>query len=393
MINVHNNWDPLEEIWLGDTWPASFYDNLEGEIKDSFYQITEWSKEDLNVIQKKFEELGVTVRRPTIDESKRELYTVTEKSTILKKPPICPRDTHGVIGNNLFIGGDLPECYEPIYTHYDQSQIHRPREDDTIPDVRGHCIVKLGKDIICDHWVQDQRLSEQERKLHVFREFHRFERQEGKWFGDQYRLHFSTEGGHVDSCYMPIKEGVVLTTDHTDGYESLMPGWKTIGIKSPSYMAEEDSFRTNNRFIPSNNMPLNKWEGNFAGMMDNAPSHFNAYINQYCADWIGNYKETYFEVNVVPIDDKNLICIDTSGAFDGLFNRLEQEGITCHVVPWRTRGFWDGGIHCITLDVRRRGELVDYFPDRIPTGYTVKNQFFQNTDSFFKEYNEWKTQL
>ena len=55
MINVHNNWDPLEEIWLGDTWPASFYDNLEGEIKDSFYQITEWSKEDLNVIQKKFE--------------------------------------------------------------------------------------------------------------------------------------------------------------------------------------------------------------------------------------------------------------------------------------------------------------------------------------------------
>ena len=120
MINVHNNWDPLEEIWLGDTWPASFYDNLEGEIKDSFYQITEWSKEDLNVIQKKFEELGVIVRRPTIDESKRELYTVNEKSTILKKPPICPRDTHGVIGNNLFIGGDLPECYEPIYTHYDQ---------------------------------------------------------------------------------------------------------------------------------------------------------------------------------------------------------------------------------------------------------------------------------
>ena len=72
---------------------------------------------------------------------------------------------------------------------------------------------------------------------------------------------------------------------------------------------------------------------------------------------------------------------------------IEQEGITCHVVPWRTRGFWDGGIHCITLDVRRRGELTDYFPDRIPTGYTVKNQFFQNTDSFFKEYNEWKTQL
>jgi hypothetical protein len=47
-INVHNNWDPLEEIWLGDCWPASFYDNIKNtETKDAFYQITEWTKENL----------------------------------------------------------------------------------------------------------------------------------------------------------------------------------------------------------------------------------------------------------------------------------------------------------------------------------------------------------
>mgnify|MGYP000082371399 CR=1 FL=1 len=93
MINVHNNWDPLEEIWLGDTWPTNFYDNIKNtEVKDAFYQLTEWTKEDLTAIQKKFEEFDVIVRRPAIDESKRELYTLNEKSTILRKPPICPRD-------------------------------------------------------------------------------------------------------------------------------------------------------------------------------------------------------------------------------------------------------------------------------------------------------------
>jgi len=396
-INVHNNWDPLEEIWLGDCWPASFYDNLEDEVKDRFYQITEWTKKDLAAIQNKFEEFGVIVRRPTIDESNRNLYTLNEKSNILKKPPICPRDTHGVVGNNLFVNGDLPECYEPIYTHYEPSQVHRSQNGthNSIPNLNGADMVKLGRDIIFDHEV-DHRwgYDKDERKNCIFEKVYDFERKEKRWFGDDYRLHFSTDGGHLDSCYMPVKEGVVLTTKHIDGYEKFMPGWKTIGIMSSSYMTEKVTYENSNRPSKSNSQGImNKWEGNFAGMMDHVPAHFNAYINQYCADWIGNYKETYFEVNVVPIDDKNLICIDTSGAFDGLFNRLEQEGITCHVVPWRTRGFWDGGIHCITLDVRRRGEITDYFPDRKDYGIsTVKSQLFYDTESFFKEFNEWKSQ-
>ena len=71
-VNVHNNWDPLEEIWLGDTWPANFYDDETAEVRDAFYELTEWTKTDLVAIQKKFEEFGVVVRRPVIDESRRD---------------------------------------------------------------------------------------------------------------------------------------------------------------------------------------------------------------------------------------------------------------------------------------------------------------------------------
>ena len=32
-------------------------------------------------------------------------------------------------------------------------------------------------------------------------------------------------------------------------------------------------------------------------------------------------------------------------------------------VPWRHRFFWDGGLHCITLDLNREGVQQDYFGD------------------------------
>lgn len=393
-VSVHNNWDPLEEIWLGDTWPANFYDDETDEVRDAFYQVTEWTKKDLDSIQKKFEEFGVIVRRPVIDESRRDLYTINKNTRILRKPPICPRDTHGVIGDKLFVHGDLPPCYEPLYDLYSDHIIRL-----TAPDFAGCNVVKFGKDVIIDHnFDNDVSMTKDNRKKRIFRDVAKFEKNTVPLLAD-YRLHYSTEGGHMDSCYMPVKEKLVLTTSHMSGYDQLMPGWKTLGIRSPSYMAEEETMRTKNLFMlpgrpgrPERLDYINKWQGNFTGMMDHAPEHFTNYIRLYCKEWIGNYKETYFEVNVVPIDDKNLICIDTSGIFDGLFNDLEKNGITCHIVPWRTRGFWDGGIHCITLDVRRKGEIQDYFPDRGEPGLkTVRSELFnKSSEQFLKEYNEWK---
>ena len=66
-INSFTNWGRLEEVWLGDCYPAHFYDHLESEVRDIFYEITEKTQEDLTVIQRKLEELGVQVRRPQYD--------------------------------------------------------------------------------------------------------------------------------------------------------------------------------------------------------------------------------------------------------------------------------------------------------------------------------------
>ena len=61
-INSFTNWGRLEEVWLGDCYPAHFYDHLESEVRDIFYAITQKTQEDLAVIQRKLEEHGVQVR-------------------------------------------------------------------------------------------------------------------------------------------------------------------------------------------------------------------------------------------------------------------------------------------------------------------------------------------
>ena len=49
------------------------------------------------------------------------------------------------------------------------------------------------------------------------------------------------------------------------------------------------------------------------------------------------------------------------GSWNAFLKKHKMEAIH---VPWRHRYFWDGGLHCITLDLVREGEQQDYFPDR-----------------------------
>ena len=100
--------------------------------------------------------------------------------------------------------------------------------------------------------------------------------------------------------------------------------------------------------------------GSASGSMDAAN------IIKPALDWVGNYTETYFEVNCLVIDEKNVLML---GENDRVFRALERHGITAHSLPFRTRTFWDGGLHCLTLDIRRQDNMIDLFPDRDQTLY------------------------
>ena len=42
------------------------------------------------------------------------------------------------------------------------------------------------------------------------------------------------------------------------------------------------------------------------------------------------------------------------------FDYFKKHKIEPIIVPWRHRFFWDGGLHCISLDIKRRGSLETY---------------------------------
>jgi len=365
-ILVHNNWDPLEEIWLGDVWPTHFYDDLEPELRDAFCQITEWTKEDLNKIQKKLEEFNVIVKRPYVDGDK-SLYLNVDNNKLCK-PPITPRDNNCVVGKKLFFGDNtLHHCFDPLLKDYPQEQIIKDKY------LSGANTVKLGKDIIIDGYNYFENKDDIER---VYLELWHRQRNAFTFLSD-YRIQYATNGGHVDGCFMPVKEGLLLATNYWTDYELTFPGWETIALNTPTYHNH-------------------KWGNGHNGQRWMVPGvrsypHFNEYLEKYCNEWIGNFKETYFEVNIVMLDEKNMLCM---GEHPTLFKTLEKHGVTCHVVPFRARTFWDGGLHCITLDIRRKAVMKDYFPERgSPRGVvSVLSKYFNNdTELFNASYKDWKT--
>ena len=49
-----------------------------------------------------------------------------------------------------------------------------------------------------------------------------------------------------------------------------------------------------------------------------------------------------------------------TGKHKRLFNQLEKHGVDCVSVDLRATTFWDNGLHCVTNELEREGQLEDY---------------------------------
>ena len=84
---------------------------------------------------------------------------------------------------------------------------------------------------------------------------------------------------------------------------------------------------------------------------------FIAFVDTYLNTWTGFVKETVFDVNCLVLDEQHVIF---SGYNKSVFDFCEQHGITPIISELRHKYFWDGGISCVTQDLRRRGNLETY---------------------------------
>ena len=82
------------------------------------------------------------------------------------------------------------------------------------------------------------------------------------------------------------------------------------------------------------------------------------YIDTWLNHWVTYVEESVFDVNMLVVDKNNVIC---NGYNKKVFDAFERHDVTPHIVNFRHRYFWDGGLHCITSDISRVGEMKTFF--------------------------------
>lgn len=162
-----------------------------------------------------------------------------------------------------------------------------------------------------------------------------------------HRIKFIKSDGHLDGVICPAKPGLLLSIADVPDHVENFPGWDIVYLENESWNKVSD-------WKKLKEMNAGKWW---------IPGHEQdqdliQLVETWMRDWVGYVEETVFDVNALVIDEKNiLVCSYNKQAFDA----FERHGMTPHIVPWRHRYFWDGGLHCVTLDLDRLGTKLDYF--------------------------------
>jgi hypothetical protein len=166
-----------------------------------------------------------------------------------------------------------------------------------------------------------------------------------------YRCHIINTGGHSDGTFCPVVPGLIVSLRDVPSYAETFPDWEVVYLPGQSW----------NRVKPFLNLK-EKNQGKWWVPGEELNDSFTDFVESWLSHWVGYVEETVFDVNMLVIDEKNVVCNNYN---EKVFKAFTRYGITPHVVNFRHRYFWDGGLHCITSDLHREGILKDYFPNRI----------------------------
>lgn len=354
-VNSHNEWDPLEEVIIGSLEGAMFPDWT--TINSVTVSPGEWSK-----IEEEIGGRGIPYPKEYVDAARKELnefiHILEAEGVIVRRvDPVnysagfstpewevgCgfsaanPRDPFLVIGNEIietpmadraryfeawayrslfkeyFKAGAkwtaapkpqlLDDLYDSDYTvpTADEPMRHILTEFEPVFDAAD--FVRCGRDI----FGQKSNVTNELGVLWLRRHL-----------GDDYRIHIieslSPESIHIDTTFMPLAPGKVLVNSEWIDLDRLPPilkSWDILIAPEPVPTAD----------------PL-----------------------KICSDWIS--------VNVLMLDEERIVVEKNQ---EPLIKALKEWGfkpIPCaieHYYPFM------GGLHCSTLDIRRRGELQSYF--------------------------------
>ena len=162
----------------------------------------------------------------------------------------------------------------------------------------------------------------------------------------EHRVHGVDVPGHGDGAMHPVKEGLIIAIKEEEFYKDLYPDWEIVTVES--------GWEQMKPFLKMKDKNQGRWW--IKGEEDNV--ELIDHIDKWLGHWVTYAEESVFDVNVLPLDEQNCIV---NGYNKKIFDAFDRHGITPHIVNFRHRWFWDGGLHCITSDVHREGKMKTFW--------------------------------
>ncbi len=367
MFNVYQHWDPLRVCIVGRSYAPEFYHFIKNSrARKIMERIAEETEEDYQKLINLLKSFGVEVLRPTVSDDYCDVLFLGK----IIKPPMTPRDYSAMIGENFYLSShtydimkgvdwpngplisnseleNLPEnIKQEIIATIDTNHLHLSTTYSDIESkisniiynqkINSAMVTRIGKDLYfgTDHHRKD---------LTSLKEIY------SKMFPN-YRCHVINTGGHSDGCFCPVVPGLIVSLNNIQTYEDTFPGWEVVYLPNQSWKKVQP-------FLDLKKKNKGKWWVPGEELNDD----FTAFVEEWLGHWVGYVEETVFDVNMLVVDKKNVICNNYNKQ---VFDAFDRYGITGHVINFRHRYFWDGGLHCITSDLHREGTRQDYFPER-----------------------------
>jgi hypothetical protein len=373
MYSVYQHWDPLRVCVVGRSYPPEFYSWIAiPHVRSLFEKIAIETEEDYQNIIKKLQSFGVQVLRPDLP-----VNTFINGQYI--PPPMTPRDHMVMIGETFYTNSRFdfstfynsikdpswPGCssyqelltlsthiqdecinvhnlkqhqanssYEKIYNFIEQQnntvKLH------SLENVSGAYVSRIGRDLYFGTQTYNQDTNQIKNYIDI--EF------------PKHRRHIVNTNGHSDGTFCPVCPGLIISLYDIPNYKKTFPDWEVVFLPYQSW----------NKISPFLRLKATNqgrwWIPGFENDKDVVST-----VEIWLRHWTGYVEETVFDVNMLIVDPKNVIVFNYNKK---VFDALNRYGITPHVVPFRHRYFWDGGIHCVTSDLHREGIMQDYFPQR-----------------------------
>lgn len=346
MGTIYTEWGKLKEIIVGRVFDSSDVDafDLTPEFADGLKRIFDESEEDFQKLTELFESYDVKVHRP------KKIKMAEQQGNGWKNqfpyPAVCPRDMHIVYGNQIIntIGGDPNRYFESDY--YSDIMLELDRDYTAMPrptlgknykpykSNEGKLLYHAANILKCGDTLLHTRPYNDDKTMPLTRQFGRGTNAGLDWVKknvkEAKRWSEIWESGHADGKVALIKPGLLMCW-MPEKVPDELKGWDKI-------------------VVPKQDVPEQFWQSAMQPIMAKN-------VSKWLDSWIGHVDETIFDVNVVSVSEEVVI---TNGYNKEVADQLKRHGVEMVPFNFRHKFFWDGGLHCVTLDLTREDKCESF---------------------------------